>query len=99
MIIVTTFDLRPYIGQRVVLSEIKLRRKSARQPGGHSGRVGRVALENRHGLFDGPIFVLRELTLEEYQTQLESEIGRPLTNLERIPILQYRTRFFDISVD
>ena len=99
MLILTTVDLRPYIGQRVDLSTIRVGRGRRKDYKGWTGRCGHVQLEDPRGIFTGPIFVLRELTRDEYQTELERDLGRPFTRLELVESRQYRMRFFDISMD
>ena len=98
MFIVSSLDLRPYVGQRIVIRDIQAHRR--RRLGSPSGLTGTTTLEDpKRGRWDGPIYVVRQLTRDEYLVRFEAEHARALTRAERVAVNQHNLWFFEISID
>lgn len=63
-----------------------------------TGRGYHVVLQDHRGNYHGPIYILREVTKEDYCDWAEANTGRPLKGFERTERLR-NLRFYEISLD
>ena len=83
MIIATSLSLP--IGQRWQGRQGKIRRWSVQDP--------------IRGQYAGPIFIVRAVSLDDYDAWCWENTGEPLTPRERTVLTSRRRRFYEIALD